>query len=194
MKEKQNKILNQAIKMVPFDGWGDNILKTSAKNAGLDENYAKIAFKNGAIDAVSMFLDNINTETFAKIDAEKLKILKIREKIFYILNCRFETMEEYKPVIRKTVQFLAMPQNIFCGTKFLWQMTDKIWYAAGDTSTDFNYYTKRTTLAGVYSSTLLFWLEDTSENYNDTKEFLKRRIENVMQFERIKGKIKGFCG
>ena len=194
MQEKQYKILDLALKHVPFDGWNDNILKLAAKEAGFGEKYAKVAFKRGATEAIELFLERINTETFAKIKESKLESMKIREKIFYILDTRLRIMEGYKPVIRKTTQFLVMPQNLLLAGKLLWDMADKIWYAAGDKATDFNHYTKRTTLMAVYSSTLLFWLNDESDDHKETSAFLKRRIENVMQFEKVKGKIKNFAG
>lgn len=189
MQEKQLIILDSALEIVPFDGWSEATLRLAAKNAGLDENYAKIAFKKGAIEAVAMFLRQVDANTYAKIDSDKLNSMKIRERIFYILNSRFEVMEESKAVIRKTVQFLAMPQNLCHSTKLLWEMADNAWYKAGDISVDYNHYTKRATLIAVYSSSLLFWLNDDSGNLRATSEFIKRRIENVMQFESVKGKI-----
>ena len=65
-----------------------------------------------------------------------------------------------------------------------------MWRAAGDTATDFNFYTKRGILAGVYSSTMARWFTDTSEGEADTAQFLADRIENVMQFETFKAQAK----
>ena len=61
-----------------------------------------------------------------------------------------------------------------------------MWRLAGDTSTDYNHYTKRITLGAVYASTLVTWLDDSSEGFFETAGFLDRRIDNVMQFERWK--------
>lgn len=192
MKEKQIQILNEALKLIPFDGWSEVVLRQAAINSGLDGNYAQIAFKNGVVDAIGLFHQKIDEATFAKIDNINLKEMKIRERIYTILNTRFQIMDEYKSTVRKTMQFMAMPQNICNGTKYLWEMADKAWYAAGDNSADFNYYTKRATLIAVYTSTLLFWLEDESASQSESSEFLKRRIENIMQFEKLKKKVAGF--
>ena len=189
MQEKQDKILNEMLKLVPFDGWSDSALRTATANCGLAEHYERVAFKGGVTDVIGLFHKKIDAETFSRINQDELGAMKIRDKIYHILDTRFKIMEEYKPVIRKTLQFMAMPQNICAGTKMLWDMADKAWYAAGDKATDFNHYTKRTTLMAIYSSTLLFWLEDESDYHADTRKFLKRRIENVMQFEGLKGKI-----
>lgn len=192
MQEKQQQILTQAIELAPFDGWSAKTLRHAAKNAGLDENYAQICFKAGPVDAISLFFSKIDQKTYSVVDAntsENLTSMKVRERIFHILDTRFAVMEKYKPAIRKTVQFLAMPQNLVSGGKLLWEMADNAWYKAGDKSADFNYYTKRTTLMAVYSSSLLFWLNDDSENHSATQDFLKHRIENILQFENVKGKI-----
>lgn len=190
MKEKQDKILTQILKLIPFDGWSEATLRTATHNAALPEHYEQVAFKNGIVDVIELFHTKIDTETFIRLDKDELSNMKIRERIYHILDTRFKVMDEYKPVIRKATQFLSMPQHICTGTKMLWDMADKSWYAAGDTSTDFNHYTKRTTLMAVYSSTLLFWLEDNSKKHHETSAFLKRRINNVMQFEKMKGKIR----
>ena len=71
----------------------------------------------------------------------------------------------------------------------LYRTVDAIWYAAGDTSADFNFYTKRATLAGVFSSTLFYWLNDRSEGNEATWAFLDRRIDDVMRFEKFKGQF-----
>jgi len=191
MKKKQDKILAEMLKLVPFDGWSDTALRTATANLGLAEHYEKVAFKDGVRDAIELFHQSINAETFAKINKDELAEMKVRERIFHIIDTRFSVMDEYKPAIRKTLQFLAMPQNICIGTKMLWDMADGVWYAAGDNSADFNHYTKRATLMAVYSSTLLFWLEDESENHSSTSEFLNRRLKNVMQIGKLKSKIMG---
>jgi ubiquinone biosynthesis protein COQ9 len=67
-----------------------------------------------------------------------------------------------------------------------------MWYAAGDKSTDFNFYTKRATLAGVYSATLLYWLNDRSAGSEATWAFLDRRIDNVMAFEKLKSQVRSW--
>lgn len=192
MQEKQDKILTEMLKLVPFDGWSAATLRAATQNSGLPEHYEQVAFKNGHLDAIELFHTKIDTQTYAALDKNALTGMKIRDRIYHILDIRFKIMQEYKPVIRKTLQFLSQPQNISTGTKMLWNMADSAWYAAGDTATDFNHYTKRTTLMAVYSSTLLFWLEDNSKQHQDTSFFLKRRINNVMQFEKFKGKVKEF--
>ena len=86
--------------------------------------------------------------------------------------------------------FFALPHNFLDGSKLIWGTADKIWNFLGDKSEDYNFYTKRAILSGVYSSVILFWLGDDSEGNTATWGFLDRRIQNVMQFENLKARIK----
>ena len=76
------------------------------------------------------------------------------------------------------------------GARLIWGTADAIWTALGDTSDDVNWYTKRATLSAVYSAAVLFWLGDQSPNQSATSDFIDRRIENVMEFEKVKSKIR----
>lgn len=188
--EKQITILTKALKLVPFDGWSDEVLQKAAMDSGFPADYAKIAFKNGSIDAIKLFLNQIDEKVQERIDRKKMDAMKVREKIFYILSLRFEVMEKQKAVIRKTTQFLAMPAHLCEATKMLWEVASNIWYLIGDKSVDFNYYTKRATLAAVYSSSLLYWLNDNeSGGLQPTLDFMRRRINNAVEFGAVKGKI-----
>ena len=91
---------------------------------------------------------------------------------------------------RRAAAFLTLPPNATTGVKLLYNTVDAIWRAVGDTSTDFNFYTKRAILAGVYSTTLMRWFSDTGEDEEITNAFLQRRIDNVMQFEKFKAQVR----
>jgi ubiquinone biosynthesis protein COQ9 len=112
--------------------------------------------------------------------------MKIRERIRALVWTRLEIMGPAREAVRSALSILAMPQNVPLATRIAWRSADVMWRLAGDTSTDFNHYTKRMTLGAVYASTLIAWLDDSSEGWSDTAAFLDRRIENVMQFEKWK--------
>ena len=86
---------------------------------------------------------------------------------------------------------LAMPRNLPLALRISWRSADLMWRIAGDTSTDFNHYTKRVTLGAIYGSTLLVWLDDQSADWVDTSAFLDRRIDGVMRFEKFKAEWRG---
>lgn len=107
--------------------------------------------------------------------------MRIRDRITEAIKLKLKIYSECKEVIARTVAYLSIPFKSSLGLRLLWQTADLIWYEAGlDKSTDFNYYTKRALLSSVYSSTLIYWLSDNSPNYQDTIQFLERRIDNVI--------------
>ncbi len=180
MQEKiKHKILQQAIKIVPFEGWSKKMLHQASVKAGFDENMAELQFMNGAMGMLDYYLDDLDQQMVAKIRALPLDKMKVREKIKQAVVIRLSLMK--KPVASKTVSFLALPFNVPSAMSYTWRTVDKMWYEAGDTATDFNHYTKRTLLAGVYSSTLMYWLNDDSKEHHSTWEFLDRRIEDVLK-------------
>ncbi len=175
----KDSILQQAIKIVPFEGWSKEMLRQASVKAGCDENMAELIFMNGAIGLLDYYLKTLDEQMIVKIRELPLDKMKVREKIKQAVVIRLGLMK--KPVASKTVSFLALPFNIPSAMSFTWRTVDKMWYEAGDTATDFNHYTKRTLLAGVYSSTLMYWLNDDSKNHQNTWEFLDRRIEDVLK-------------
>jgi ubiquinone biosynthesis protein COQ9 len=127
--------------------------------------------------------------TAATLPPEKLATLKIRQRIRTLVATRIQLMEGDREALRRALAILALPQNVALSARLAWRAADLMWRLAGDRAVDFNHYTKRLTLAGVYSSTTLVWLDDESEGHADTLSFLDRRIENVMQFEKLKAQF-----
>ncbi len=189
MTNKKDLILKEALKIVPFDGWSQKTLAAAARDAGLEPGYEEIAFPQGISELVAYFLAHLDEEMANRLNDENIISLKVRERVTKAVKTRLLVAEKYKLAIHKTVAFFAMPQNSIQATKSLWHTVDKIWYIAGDKSADFNHYTKRIMLAGVYSSTLLYWLADKSDDHSKTWEFLDRRIGNVMQINTLKDKV-----
>jgi ubiquinone biosynthesis protein COQ9 len=120
--------------------------------------------------------------------------MKIRARITHALRLRLELQTKHREAVRKLVSFYALPHHAHHSLRACYATVDNIWHAIGDTSTDFNFYTKRLTLAAVYSSTLLIWLSDESLGQQATWDFLDRRIENVMQIEKAKSQVKNWLG
>src|SRR5262249_15967061 len=99
-------------------------------------------------------------------------------------------IEEHKEAVRKSLMYLASPVRSKLALKSLFNTVDMIWYAAGDQATDFNYYTKRFLLAGVYSATLLYWLDYHSPDSEEMRAYLNRRLDEVMMIPKFKQRIK----
>ena len=124
----------------------------------------------------------------ARLASADMSDLKFRDKIALAVRLRLEAIED-KEAVRRGATLFALPHHAADGAKAVWDTCDKIWTALGDTSDDVNWYTKRATLSGVYSSTVLYWLGDDSVDHQATWAFLDRRIENVMQFEKFKAQV-----
>ena len=186
----RESLLDAVMPHIAFDGWTKKSLNLAANDIGIDPRVVDLACPNGAIDMIALYAQQCDIQMLEVIKDSSFEKLKIREKITTLVRTRIELEQENKEACNRTVPFLALPQNYFQGLKILYHTVDLMWKAISDTSTDFNYYTKRMTLSAVYSSTFLYWLGDESEDHNDTWEFLDRRIENVMQIEKVKAKYR----
>jgi len=173
-----------------FDGWSDAAVHAAADEAGVDRDVAKLAFKDNAIDMIDAWIDSIDIELAHRLPAEKLAAMKIRDRITALLATRLEIMAPDRESLRRAMAIMAMPQNLVRSAKIGWRSADRMWRLAGDTASDFNHYTKRMTLSAVYASTLSVFVNDDSDNFADARAFLDRRIDNVMQFEKVKFQAK----
>jgi ubiquinone biosynthesis protein COQ9 len=185
-------IIAHALPLVPFDGWNQQTLAVAAELAGYKKTDAIRVFPGGAIEAVEAFIRITDAAMLQALSNYHLETMKIRERIAAIVRLRLELLGTHHEAVRRTLSFLASPFYTHRAMKSLYATVDAIWYAAGDTSTDYNFYTKRLLLAGVYSSTLLYWLDDKTPDHDATWAFLHRRIEDVMQIEKTKHKIKNW--
>jgi len=188
--ELREPLLRAALAHVPFEGWSYKILPLAAKELNLDTGLADLAFPGGVGDMIDMLAKQQDQKMIKACPDEILQGLKIRQKITRLVRSRIEAEQDIREAARSTVTYLARPGNTTLGLKLLYRTVDLMWKTIHDPSTDFNYYTKRLTLSGVYSATFLYWLNDDSEDYVETWAFLDRRITNVMQFEETKAKFK----
>lgn len=172
-----------------FDGWNEKAVAAAAEQGGVDIDMAGLAFNNGPVDMIDAWFMSVDDAMTAKFSEEELGAMKIRERITALVVARLEVLEADREGLRRALAILAAPPNLRTTAKLGWRAADKMWRLAGDTATDYNHYTKRTLLSAVYGSTISVFLDDESEDHAETKAFLDRRIENVMQFEKVKAKI-----
>jgi ubiquinone biosynthesis protein COQ9 len=169
-----------------FDGWSDAARDMAAQAEGVDTDVAALAFKDGPVDMIDAWFAHIDGVMLAAVPPERLALMKIREKITALVEARLDATSIDRESLRRALAILALPQNLAKATRLGWRTVDTIWRAAGDVATDYNYYTKRTILLGVYASTITVFLDDESEGLADTRAFLGRRINGIMQFEKAK--------
>jgi ubiquinone biosynthesis protein COQ9 len=174
-----------------FDGWTGKAVDSAARQLGIDPLQARLAMPKSQIGLIDTYIREVDRGLEAYFTAERLAPLKIRDKIRALVWRRLEIMGPAREAVRRALAILAMPQNIPLALRISWRSVDLMWRVAGDSSTDFNHYTKRLTLGAVYGSTLLAWLDDESDGWTDTGAFLDRRIDDVMKFEKVKAQWRG---
>lgn len=183
-------VLNAALPHVPFDGFGEKLLNRAAEEAGVDKQTTARLFPGGPPDLVEEFSVFTDREMEARIAKCDLKQMRVRDRIRMAVQIRLDILRPNKEAARRAAAFLTLPPNAALGAKLLWRTVDVMWRATGDTATDFNFYTKRAILAGVYSATLMRWFNDETADEAPTRDFLDRRIEDVMNFEKFKAQVR----
>lgn len=169
-----------------FDGWTPEALTLAADQAGVDQDIARLAFADGAVAMIDAWFAHVDGVMTIAVPAAALDQMKVRAKITALVEARLAAVADNREALRRALAVLAMPQNIARAARLGWRTVDLIWRQAGDTATDYNHYTKRTILGGVYAATITVFLDDESEDWADTRAFLARRIEGIMRFEKAK--------
>lgn len=184
----KDTVLAHALEHAAFDGFSDALLARAGKDAGLDKANLARLFPDGVSSLIETYSDAMDAKMEASLAANLPP--KIRERIRAAVLARLDAIRRHKEAARRAAAFLTLPPHAALGAKLLTRTVDRMWRAAGDRSTDFNFYTKRAILAGVYSATLMRWFTDDSAGEAATHAFLDARIENVMQFEKFKARVK----
>lgn len=182
----RERLLDAALPHVVFDGWTEATLRGAAVDTGDHMTLARLAFPRGGIDMALAFHRRADRELRKALDRADLDSMRMRDRITFAVRKRIEVVAGHREAVRRGASLFALPMNAPEGARAVWDTADLIWQRCGDTSTDYNWYTKRAILASVISSTKLYWLGDQSTDFASTWAFLDRRIENVMQFEKGK--------
>ena len=189
IRDMQDRILLATLPNVAFDGWTRRSLEAGAVDAGFERADGLRAFPGGMLEAIEHFADLGDRRMAEAVAAMDLESMRIRERITAAVRARIEAVAPYREAARRATSYLAMPQNAGAALKATYRTVDAIWYAIGDRSADFSFYTKRALLAAVYGSTLLCWLSDESEDCAATWAFLDRRIAGVLEIPRARARV-----
>lgn len=185
----KDQLLDAAVGHVPFDGWSEATFQAAVRDTGIDSTMAAAVCPRGAVDLAVAYHHRGDALMLERLKAADLSEMRFRDRIAAAVRFRLEGVEDKEAVRRGTTLF-ALPTHAGDGAKLIWGTVDAIWSALGDTSEDVNWYTKRATLGTVYSATVLYWLGDNEPDNAATWEFLDRRIDNVMQIEKLKAQVK----
>jgi len=179
---------------VPFDGWTWEAMEQGAIDIGYEKKKTsserikifKDLFKNGSIDFIDIFSEIIDLEVKENYNSIEEKPERVPEKIKKIIMIRLNLCQKYKEAVRSSISLSAIPVNAKISLNILYRTCNSIWRIVGDKSTDFSFYTRRISLAAVYTSTLLFWLNDKSNNNIETEFFLDRRLKDISKISSLK--------
>lgn len=188
---ERDRLLDAMLAHVPLDGWSAAALGAAARDLGVDAGVAALAFPGGAGQALARFSRRADRAMVSGVPPETLESLRVHERIGRLVAARLDALAPHREAVRRGTSFLARPGNAALGAQLLYRTVDDVWHAAGDRSADFSFYTKRATLAGVLASTTLHWLGDASGNRAATREFLDRRLADVMRFHGARARAAG---
>jgi len=177
-------LLQAALPHVAFDGWSETTLRTAIADSAADPVLAQALFPRGGIDLAVAYHRAGDRAMAEALQNRDLSAMRFRDRVALAVRLRLELAE--KEAVQRGTAVFALPAHAAEGAALIWGTADTIWNVLGDNSRDLNWYSKRTSLSAVYAATVLYWLGDQSEAQADTWEFLDRRIENVMQFEKLK--------
>jgi ubiquinone biosynthesis protein COQ9 len=178
-ESQRDALIEAMLPDVAFDGWSRAALRAAARRIGMPVAEALALFLDGPADFVACFSRWADRRMLDRLESLPLDQLRVPERIALAVNIRLEIVEPWREAVRRALTVLAMPQHVRMALRLLYETVDGIWYAAGDGATDFSFYTKRATLAGIYAATLLYWLEDRSAGLAETRAFLDRRLADV---------------
>jgi len=190
----RDAMLEATLPHVAFDGWTEKALLAGEAASGLGKGAAYRAFPEGMADMAAHASDYFDRKMLAALDKQDLASMKVRERVTAGVRARIEACMPHKEAHRRLLAYLALPTHKALAARLAWETCNRIWYAAGDDATDFNYYTKRGLLFPVYTTTVLYWHADTSEGSHDTWGYLDRRIADVMKIPGYQARFKNSVG
>lgn len=191
MQDDRDRLLQAALTHVPFEGMNDRALIAGARDLGMSPQLARVHCPQGGAGMAAAYHRQCDAE-LARLVADAPSTGRIRDRIADAIWQRL--MLSDPELVRAGAAVMALPQNATQGAKLVWETADTIWTALGDTAEDVSWWTKRATLASVWGAVVLYWLGDHSEGRADTRAFIDRRIEDVMQVEKLKASVRKIPG
>jgi ubiquinone biosynthesis protein COQ9 len=187
LAESQRTALIEAILPdVPFDGWSRSALRAAARRCDMPVDEALALFPGGAADLAAGFSRWADQRMLDRLEAVPFEGARTSERVARAIATRLEIVEPWREAVRRALTVLALPQNAPLACRLVYETVDAIWYAAGDAAVDFSFYTKRLTLGAILGATVLYWLEDRSEDFVETRAFIDRRLAGMARIGRAR--------
>jgi ubiquinone biosynthesis protein COQ9 len=186
----RENILRATLVHVPFNGWSKAALDRGIRDSGVEGPPARLAFQGGMDELAEYYCRFADERMLAALDDDAVAAMPMRARINHVVRLRLEQAETEREAVRALMSWLALPGNQALGARCLYRTVDAMWHGVGDTSTDFNFYSKRALLAGILAATVLYWLVDDSEGREATWVFLGRRVDDVLGIEKAKARVR----
>ncbi len=184
-------VLDAALPHVPFDGWSEQMFQTAVKEAGVNNGLVLLAFPEGVMDLLDVFWLSMDDALSREIARRGLHNSHLSQRISETLKIYIGLLRPHREAVRRALALQALPLNAPGALICLYRTVDTIWRAVGDQSTNFNFYTKRATLALVVASVVTHWLGESGNDVAVMDGFIERRIENILEFEKVKARVSG---
>ena len=179
---------------VAFDGWSRHALSNAARRADVPVGEAVALFPRGAADLVAAFSRWADLEMLAQLEAMPGEQGSLSQRIALALQLRFVGLAPWREAVRRGLSVLALSPNTLLGLRLLYDTVDAVWHGVGDASSDFSFYTKRASLAGIHAAAILYWLEDRSPDGADTEGFIERRLADLHRLSGMRRRVEGAAG
>jgi ubiquinone biosynthesis protein COQ9 len=183
-RDARDAVLDAILPLVPLYGWQGSAIAEGLRDARMAPEDAEWMFPRGAISAIEAWIDLADRRMEAAGLAADLAGMRTHERVRFLIKARLEAAEPHRDALRAALSVLAMPWNAPIAARSLARSVSAIWYAAGDKSADFSWYTRRATLAGIYSATLAFWLSGRGDGLEAALGFLDRRLADHARFQK----------
>lgn len=187
--EERDRAVEAALPHVPLDGWTTKALRGGLTDAGFDPADLALLFPGGTVEAIEVWCDLADRRMAEALGELDLASMRIRDRVTAAIRIRLEQNMGRKEAVARATALLALPQNAVAAARITARTVDAIWVAIGDRSADLSWYTKRASLAAIYSATILYWLRDESLEAEATLRFLDRRIEALMLIPKVQRRI-----
>ena len=185
----KDRVVQAMLPHAAFDGWSIAGLRAAAHDLDLEPDLPSRLFPRGSVDLIAHFVDYADRTMVEAFAAGGFGAAGIGAQVFQAIRLRLEHWSEHREAIRRAASVLSLPQNLPLALRLTWGTADAIWLAVGDRAHDFSWYTKRATLGAVYSATLLYWLDDASEDSADSWAFLRRRLDEVRNIPKLRQRM-----
>ena len=190
LTSQKNNLLLAVLPHVAFSGWSPMSIDKGCADIGIDPQQAHILFPSGVKEMILWYSAYADREMVVALQPELNELNGVKAKVFRSIQLRLQQNLRYREAVRLGLSYLLLPWNQTAAWTSLYQTIDGVWHSIGDQSVDFNFYTKRLTLAGVYSSTLFYWLQDSSPNHEKTWDFLHNRLQDTARIPKIRQQLK----